>query len=175
LQGVAKIFFKGGRVTIELLLAVITIIAPPILLSTFIGRSIFQQIKTIREALAFQKLVDDIISSNEETKKRLRVLFVEDENYTPALNMENLQTNNNLRYNFEHVDDPDELIREIMSQELGLVENPTDKQVKEILNNSKKRRKAKTIFFGEIVDNSYDDANIVDVEILEKQIRIKNN
>ena len=215
MQGVAKIFFKGGRLTIELLLAVycninmdyqifgtgpnvqvivittalgtttgfvmswfsagITLIAPPILLSTFIGRSIFEQIKNIREALAFKKLVDDIISSNEETKKRLRVLFVEDENYTPALNMENLQTDNNLKYNFEHVDDPDELIRDIMSQELGLVENPTDKQIKEIINNPKKRRKAKTTFFGEIVDNNYDDNNIVDAEIIEKKIRRKNN
>lgn len=215
LQGVAKIFFKGGRLTIGLLLAVfcnididyhifgadpnvqviimttalgtttgffmpwflagITLIAPPILFSTLIGRSIFQQIKNICEALAFKTLVDEIISSNKETKKRLRVVFVEDENYILVLNMENPQTDNNLKYNFEHVYDPDKVIRDMMAQELGLVENSTDEQMTEILNKPKKRRKAKTTFFGEIVGNSYDDNNIVDAEILEKQIRIKNN
>lgn len=87
--------------------------------------------------------------------------------------MKNPETNNNLKYNFEHVDDPDELIHDIMSQELGLIKNPTDKQIKEILNKPKKRRKPKIAFFGEIA-NSHDDDSIVDVEILEKRIRIKN-
>lgn len=44
--------------------------------------------------------------------------------------MANSQNDNNLKYHFEHVEDLAELIHDVITQKLCLVENPIDIQIK---------------------------------------------
>ena len=71
-----------------------------------------------------------------------------------------------------------------MEEELGLIENPTETQLEEIIHRKVKRKpKGKTVFFQDFIDEITSEGtdlldtdlidNIIDAEILEEPIRIK--
>lgn len=65
-----------------------------------------------------------------------------------------------------------------MEQELGLVKDPTDKQLKDFLKKGRKKSTAKKRLFKDMINknNNYsDDDTIIEAEILKKSIQIKNN
>ena len=89
-----------------------------------------------------------------------------------------------LKHNFNLKSDEDfeEFIKARMKQELGLIENPTEGQLQEIIQKKVKRKpKGKTVFFRDFIDeNSYEGTdfshlNIIDAEILEEPIRFKSD
>jgi hypothetical protein len=61
-----------------------------------------------------------------------------------------------------------------MKEELGLIENPTESQLKEIINrNVKTKPKRKTILFGEFIDEigaDLPDDDFIDAEIIRRNI-----
>ena len=215
LHGVAKIFFKAGRLMIELILTNVCniginyqvfgngpstqiiifttvagatsgfimswlsagamLFAPPALLTLFAGRSFYQQVKNIKEALAFKELVDNILKEDEETRKRLKILFVEDENYTPGIMMKDPEELDGFKYDYEQFENSDDPIKDILANQLGLPENPTHEEIADIILKPKRKRKGKIKYFGQIVSKDFDGDNAIDVEFEKVPIKVKNN
>ena len=148
---------------------------PPALLTLFAGRSLYQQVTNIKEALTLKKLVDDMLEADEETRKRLKILFVEDENYTPAIMMEDPEELDGFKYDYEQFENSDDPIKDILANQLGLTEDPTDEQIADIILKPKRKRKGKTRYFGQIVSEDFDGDNAIDVEFKKVPIKVKNN
>jgi hypothetical protein len=66
-----------------------------------------------------------------------------------------------------------------MKEELGLIENPTESQLKEIIDRKvKKKPKGKTILFGEFIDEigaDLPDDDFIRRNISENRIRINSD
>ena len=162
------------------------LVSPPLLISVLLLRSLTQQILNLKEYSDFKKLVNQMLE-DEELKERIRAFFLEGdvENLTPRLEMEPLDFDKNplLKYDFESKsgEDLEQFIKDRMEKELGLIENPTETQLEEIIQRKVKRKpKGKTVFFQDFIDelNSNgselsDIDDIIDAEILEEPIRIK--
>ena len=161
------------------------LIAPPVLLGTLISRSMVQQFVNYRESKKFKELVLEILE-DKKVEERLRVMFVDNESISPSVygvEMQSIQENRGFKYDFKTVEDSDQLIKSIMEKDLGLVENPTDRQIEEIIKRPRKKVKGKTIYFGEFIErnpnklpnkNVINDGGIVDVEFIKERIRISN-
>ena len=221
LKGIAKIFFKNGRLILELILykcninitysiltegltsqvIVITataggavgftlswfsvgatLVAPPLLISTLFLRSVTQQILNQRDYLNFKKQVKQMLK-DDELKETIRAFFMEGEPPTSGkLEMEPIYFDENpvLKndFNFESDQDLEEFIKARMKEELGLLENPTDKQLEEII---RRKPKGKTVTLRDVIDEipyegaDLSDSDIIDAEILEEPIRIKSD
>lgn len=67
----------------------------------------------------------------------------------------------------------EEFIKARMKEELGLIENPSELQLEEIISRKVNRKpKGNTIFFGDFIDKiSYEGANLLDSGIIEEPIR----
>ena len=87
-----------------------------------------------------------------------------------------------LKYDFDSKSGEDfkEFIKARMEEELGLIENPTETQLEEIIHRKVKRKsKGKTVFFRDFINDipsegaDLSDTDVIDAEILEKLIRIK--
>ena len=231
LKGILKIFFKSGRLILELILVkcninltyfifkeglnvqiiVITatvggaagftiswlsagasLVFPPLLISGLLLRSFTQQLLNQREYSKFKKLVTKLLE-DDELKETIRAVFMESEieGITPSsegLEMKPRDFDKNLipKHDFDSKSGEDlkKLIKKRMEEELGLVENPTEIQLEEIIHKKVNRKpKGKTVFFPDFINeipsegadlsnsNLIDD--IIDAEILEEPIRIK--
>lgn len=64
-----------------------------------------------------------------------------------------------------------------MKKELGLVKNPTPKQLEEIIQNKRIKNKEKTVYFKDVIKEvTQDSDDIIDAEIIKKtvKVRVKN-
>ena len=227
LKGIAKIFFKSGRLILELILykcnisiiyaiireglservIVITVsiggatgfvlswfatgvflVSPPVLISTLLLRSTTQQILNQRDYSKFKKLVYKMLD-DDELKETIQAFFIEGKDRIPSsgkLKIEPLDFDEKsaLKHNFnlELGDNFEKFTKARMKEELGLIQNPTEEQLQEIIQKKVKRKpKGKTVFFGDFIDeNPYEGADfllsdIIDAEILEEPIRMKSD
>ncbi len=163
-----------------------SLVAPPLLISALLLRSVTQQIVNQREYSNFKKMVNKMLD-DDGLKETIRAFFMEGEYQTPSsggLEMKHVYLNQNsaLKYDFnlKSGEDFEEFVKTKMKEKLGLIENPTEKQLEEIIHGKVKRKpKGKTVFFGEFIDEipsegaDLSDSGIIDAEILEKPIRIK--
>ena len=225
LKGVAaRIFFKSGRLLLELILykckidisylllnerlsaqviviattvggaagftlswfsAGASLVAPPILISTLLIRSAAQQIVNQRDFSKFKKMINRVLE-DDELRETLRAVFIEGEvPTTTGIEMKPWDLGKEPIPEFHG--DPDQTLEEFikakMEKELGLVENPTSKQLEEIIHNKKIIKKGKTVgktvyfrdFIREIAEDPDDiiDADIIDAEIVKEAIKVK--
>jgi len=56
---------------------------------------------------------------------------------------------------------------------LGLTEDPTDKQIRDIILKPKRKRKGKTKYFGQIISEDFDGDTAIDVEFEKVPIKVK--
>ena len=219
LTGIANIFFRNGKLILELILyrckvdisysilteglsnqvIVITstlggaagftiswfsvgaiLVSPTLLISILLLRSATQQILNQKDYLNFKKMVNKMLD-DDELKETIRAFFIEGEGQTPVsggLKMKPVDSNENFELDFELNSEPDENLEEFikarMKEELGLIENPTESQLKEIINREVETKpKRKTILFGEFIDEigaDLPDDNFIDAEIIRRNI-----
>ena len=219
LKGAARIFFKNGRLILELILykciidisysmlteglstqvIVITattggaagftlswfsagasLVAPPALILILLIRGLAQQIINQRDYANFKKLVNKMLE-DDELKQTLQAAFTEGEvPKAPVVEMKPVDSDKNPlpEFNFDLQSDqtPEEFIKARMEEELGLVENPTQEQLEEIIYRKKINRKpkGKTIYFKDFIDEIAEvPDDIIDAEIVEESIRVK--
>ena len=214
LKGVARIFFKNGRLLLELLLykcriditysllteaqvIVITttaggaagftlswfsvgaaFVAPPVLISMLLIRSVAQQIVNQRDYSKFQMLVKEMLE-NDEIKQTIRVSFLEGEvPTTTGIEMKPWDSDKNTlpEFNFDSDQTFEDFIKTRMKEELGLVENPIPEQLEEIIHNRniKNKPKGKTVYFKDFINQLAEDPDdIIDAEIVKEAIKIK--
>jgi hypothetical protein len=225
LKGMARIFFKSGRLVLELLLhncnigityAIISeglgtsaqmivisislggavgfvlswfsvgaiLVSPPILLSMLLLRSTTQQILNQRDYSKFKKMVNKMLG-DDELKETIQAFFMDAGGSTSSsgrLKMEPLDFDEKSAFkhdfNLESDEDFEKFIKARMKEELGLIENPTEGQLQEIIQKKVKRKpKGKTVFFRDFIDENPDFSYsyIIDAEILEGPIRMKSD
>lgn len=129
---------------------------------------------------------------DDELKKTIRAFLMEGdlEGITPSsgrLEMKPLDLDENfaLKHDFESKSGEDfkDFIKAKMEKEPGLIENPTDAQLEEIIQRKgqlQRKSKGKTVFFRDFIDEIHSDGSelsdiddIIDAEILDEPIRIK--
>lgn len=213
LKGVARIFFKNGRLILELILytykidisylllneglsaqvIVITtaaggaagftlswflagasLVAPPILISALLIRNAAQQIVNQRDFSKFKTMVNRVLE-DDELRETVRAVFIEGEvPTTTAIEMKPWGLGKEPLPEFHG--DPDQTLEEFikakMEKELGLVENPTSKQLEKIIHNKKIIKKGKTVYFKNFIEEVPEN-DIIDVEIVKEAIKIK--
>jgi hypothetical protein len=163
------------------------LVSPPILFSVLLLRSATQQIFNQRDYLKFKKMVNKMLD-DDELKETIRVSFIEGEGQTIVsgrLKMKPVDSNENFELDFKVNSEPDgnleEFIKVKMNEELGLIENPTESQLKEIIDRKVKRKpKGKRILFEKFIDeigvdlpgDDFIDAEIIRRNIPEDRIRI---
>ena len=215
LKGTAKIFFKNGRLLLELILykcrinmtyslineglstqvivmtattggllgfaiswfkTGVSLVAPPVLISSLLIRSVAQQIRNLRDYSKFKKLVNQMLD-DDELKKTIKAFFIEGEVPTiTGIEMKPWDSEKNPlpEFNFDPDQTIEEFIKDKMKKELGLVENPTSEQIKKIVNNRKIKNKGKTVYFKDLIKKIAEDPDdIVDAEIVKKVIQVK--
>ena len=225
LKGIVKIFFKGGRLILQLVLyqcninisyllsteglstqiivltattggaagftlswfsACATLVSPPILASVLILRSFTQQFLHQREYSDFKKLVAKMLDEG-DLKETIQAFFMQYE--TPTLSSSGLKIspsdldqNPLLKHDFSSKsgEDLEEFIKNQMKEDFGLIENPTETQLEEIIRERIKRKpKGKSVYFRDLVAKSDDynllDSGIKDAEIIEEAIRVKSD
>jgi hypothetical protein len=220
LKGVARIFFKNGRLLLELILCkcriditysllteglstqviVITataggaagftlswfstgasLVATPVLISILLIRSVAQQIVNQRDYAKFKKLVTQMLE-DDELKQTIQAVFMEEGEVPKAnlIEMKRLDSDKNTltEFNFDLQSDqtPEEFIKAIMEEELGLVENPTQEQLEEIIHRRKinGKPKGKTVYFKDFIDEIAEGPDdIIDAEIVKEHIRVQ--
>lgn len=219
LKGVARIFFKNGRLLLELILykciiditysllteglstqvIVITataggaagftlswfsagasLVAPPILISILLIRSVTQQIVNQRDYAKFKELVTQMLE-DDELKQTIQAFFTEGE--VPKANlieMKPLDSDKNplpeFNFDLQSGQTPEEFIKARMEEELRLVENPTQEQLEEIIQPRKINRKpkGKTVYFRDFIDEIAEGPDdIIDAEIVKEPIRLQ--
>lgn len=218
LKGVARIFFKNGRLLLELILykcriditypliteglstqvIVITataggavgftlswfsvgasLVAPPVLISILLIRSVAQQIVNQRDYSKFKKLINQMLE-DDELKQTIRAFFMEGEvPTTTGIEMKSWDSDKNPlpEFNFDSDQTFEESIKSKMKEELGLVENPTPEQIEQIIHNRKIRNKGKTVYFKDFIKQIAEDPDdIIDAEIVKeaRKIKVKN-
>lgn len=222
LQGFARIFFKSGRLILELILykckidlsygiiaateelstqvIVITsvsagaggfviswfsagaiLVAPPVLISILLIRSVTQQVINQREFSKFKKLVNEMLQ-DDKIKETVQAIFVDGEiPRTTPIKMKSFDSDKNSipEFNFDSDQTFEEFTKARMQEELGLVENPTPEQIEKIIYRKRinKNRQGKVVYFKDFIEEiaeSPDD--IIDAEIIQEStiIKVKN-
>jgi hypothetical protein len=160
------------------------LLVPPLVTSTLVIRSLLQQIVNQRDYSKFQKMMNQMLD-NDDLKQTIRAFFMEGEvpTITP-LEMKPFDWDKNSVPQFHSDQTFEEFIKARMEEELGLVENPTQEQLEELIHrrNSHRKPKGKTVrfqdFLDEIADLSDSDTSIgldtiIDAEIVKEPIRVK--
>ena len=169
------------------------LVTPPLIISVLLLRSLRQQISNQRDYLKFKKMINKMLAEN-DLKDTLRAMYMEvggPTNSYGKLKMGPLDSDTNLilqhDFNSESGKDIDEFIKERMKEEFGLIENPTERQLQEIIQGKvKRKRRGKTVYFRDFVDEMADhdadlagpdiiDLDIVDAEIIKEPIRLKSD
>jgi hypothetical protein len=154
-----------------------SLVVPPLLISILLIRSVAQQIVNLRDYAKFKKLVTPVLE-DEELKKTIRAFFVENEvPQTSLVEMKPFDSDKNPvpEFNFDLKSDqtPEEYIKSIMEEQLGLVENPTQEQLQEIIYRPQ-RPKGKTVYFKDFIEEiAQGPEDIIDAEIVKEPIRVK--
>jgi hypothetical protein len=165
-----------------------SLVAPPLLLSALLVRSVGQQITNHREYSDFKNRIESILG-DEDLKETIRAFFVEGEDPIPnsgRLEIKPIYSDKSsaLKHDFKlnSGENFEEFIKAKMKDELGLIENPSESQLEEIIHRRSTRRpKGKTVFFRDFIDEipyesaDLSDSDIIDAEILEEAIRIKSD
>lgn len=219
LKGLARIFFKNGRLLLKLVLwtcridityslvneglstqvIVITattggaagftlswfaagasLVATPVLISILSIRSVTQQILNQRDYAKFKKLVNQMLE-DDELKQTIRAIFMEGEvSKTNLIEMKPLNSEKNPlpAFNLDLQSDqtPEEFIKARMEEEFGLVENPTQEQLEEIIHrrNINRKPKGKTIYFKDFIDEIAEGPDdIIDAEIVKEPLKVR--
>ena len=141
-------------------------------------RSVAQQIVNQRDYLKFKTLVKKMLD-DDELKETIRAFFIEGE--VPKVNhlkMKPWDSDKNPlpEFNFDSDQTLEEFIKARIEEELGLVENPTPEQLKEIINTRKikKKPKGKTVYFKDFINKIAEDPDdIIDAEIVKEAIKVK--
>jgi hypothetical protein len=158
------------------------LVSPPLLISALLLRSATQQILNQRDYLNFKNMVNKMLD-DDDLKETIRAFFIEGEGQTPVsggLKIKPVDSNESFEIDFKFNSEPDENLEEFikarMKEELGLIENPTESQLKEIIDRKVKRKpKGKTILFREFIDEigtDLPDDDFIRKNILEDRIRI---
>ena len=219
LKGVLKIFFRNGRLILELILvkckiditygiltegvstqvivitstmvgvagftiswisAGATLVAPPLLVSSLLLRSVSQQILHQREYWKvkekFKRLLND-----DNIKETLKEVFREIQDPVSSssrieMGPSDLDKNPKLKHDFSGKSS--EEIKKTLQEKFGLVENNSDAELEEIIKRKvKKKPKGKTVYFRDLIDeiDKIPDSGILDAEIIEKPIRVKTD
>ena len=165
------------------------LVAPPLLATTLFLRSVTQQMLHQVEYSKFKKMVNQILD-NDDLKERLRLFFLEVKD--PAtkfsrieMGPSDLDQNPALKHAWEKLgiceDTPhfsgefEEFIKEKIKEDFGLIKNPTETQLEEIIQGKVKRKpKGKTVYFRDFI-KEIPDSDIIDAEIIEEFIRVKSD
>jgi len=225
LKGFLKIFFKSGRLVLELILYKCNIninylilreglnlriivltttvggaagfiiswfsagassVFTPLVVSVLLLRNLTQQVLSQMAYSNFKKIMNKMLD-DDELKETIRTFFIEGEvqGIIPSsgrLEMKPLDFDKNpaLKYDFDSKSGEDfkEFIKARMQEEHGLIENPTQTQLEEIIHRKVKRKpKGKTVFFRDFIDKIRSEGadlsdtdlidDIIDAEILE--------
>lgn len=161
------------------------LVAPPLLISTLLLRSFTQQILNQREYLKFKKMVNKMLK-DDDLKQTLRAVFLEGEGPASRIEMgpPDLHKTPTLKYDFSEKSsgELEEFIKERVKEEFGLVENPTEAQLEEIIKGKVKRKpKGKAVYFRDFIDEIPDyavdisDSDIIDAEITDEPIRVRTD
>ena len=167
----------GGTLgfTVSLFSVEASLVAPPVLISYLFIRSVAQQIVNQRDYSNFKKLVNRMLE-DDELKKTLRVFFMENEiPNTSGIKMKPFYPDKNLlpEFDFESGQTFEEFIKNRMKEQLGLVENPTQEQIEEIIHR-RPRPKGKTVYFKDFIKELGQNQNdIIDVKIVNEPIEVK--
>lgn len=157
-----------------------SLVAPPLLISTLLIRSVAQQIVNQRNYAKFKKLVTEMLE-DDELKQTIRAFFMEGEiPKSNLIEMKPLDSDKNplLEFNFDLQLDqtPEEFIKARMEEELELVENSTQEQLEEIIHRRKINRKpkGKTVYFRDLIDEITEGPDgIIDAEIVKEPITVQ--
>jgi hypothetical protein len=222
LKGIANIFFKSGKLMLELILykckieitysilaegvttrvIILTstlggavgftiswfsvgaiLVAPPVLISAILLRSATQQILNHKDYFKFKKIVDKTLE-DDELKETIRAFFIEGnegKGQTPVsggLKFKPVDFNKNFEVDLKAGPDEnfEEFIKSRMKEQLGLIENPSESQLKKIIErNVKIKPKGKTVLFREFMDEigtDLPDHDFIRRNIPENRIRI---
>ena len=164
------------------------LVAPPLLISTLLLRSFTQQMLNQREYSKFKKMVNKMLD-DDDLKETIRAFFMEGEDPAHSsgrleMGPSDLDKNPALKHDFslKSGEDLEEFIKERMKEDFGLIENPTETQLEEIIQGKVKRKpKGKTVYFRDLIDKIPDDdadlsdSDIIDAEIIEEAIRVKSD
>ena len=165
------------------------LIIPPVLTSLLLLRSLRQNFSNQKEFSEFKKFLSKV-AEDSESKKILRIIFSEDISPTSdsgRIKMKPLVFNKDLvcQYNCNLQLDQSfnkEFIKGEIKKSFGLIGNPHEIEIKEIIPDKIKiRKKGKRVLFRYIIDKlPYESAdlshsNLIDAKILEQVIRIKSD
>ena len=221
LKGVARIFFKNGRLLLELILykcridisysllteglvteglstqwivitttaggaagftlswfaAGVSLVAPTVLISILLIRSLAQQIINLKDFSKFTELVNEMLVEDDELTQTVRAVVMEGEVPTiTGIDMKPWDFDKDPlpEFNFDSNQTFEEFIKQRMKNELGLIENPTSEQLNEIIKNRIKKSKGKTVYFKDFIKEMGENPNdIIDAEIVKKAIEVK--
>lgn len=119
-----------------------SLVAPPLLISFLFLQNLTQQMLNNRAYEEFKSKMKELLKDN-EIGESLRAVFLEDEGLTPSsggLDMEPTDFDENTplklefgEKNLKSGEEFEEFVRSRMKEELGLVENPTETELKEII------------------------------------------
>lgn len=155
-----------------------SLIAPPVLISILLTRSVTQQVVNQIDYSKFKKLVNKMLE-DDELKQTIRTFLFEGEvPTTSGIEMTSWDSDKNTlpEFNFNSDQTFEELIQARAKEELGLVENSTLEQLEKIIHTRKirKRPKLKTVYFKNFINQIIEDPdNIIDAEIVKKAIKVK--
>ena len=155
-----------------------SLVAPPVLISILLIRSVAQQIVNQRDYSKFKKLVNQMLE-DDELKQTIRAFFMEGEvPTTTGIEMKPWDSDKNPlpEFNFDSDQTFEEFIKARMKEELELVENPTPEQLEEIIHTRKikKKPKRKTVYFKDFINQIAEDPDdIIDAEIVKEAIKVK--
>lgn len=159
-----------------------SLVTPPLLGSVLLLRSVMQQLLNQREYSNFKKMVNKMLD-DDDLKETIRAFFTEGEGPTLSsgrlkMGPPDFDENPALKYDFnlKSGEDLEEFIKARMKEDLGLIENPTETQLEEII---QRKVKGKTVYFRDFIE-PYDgadlsDSDIIDAEILEEPIRVRSD
>ena len=215
MKGMLKIFFRHGRLILELILfrcninmsyVVLTeglstqvivftataggalgftlswfsvgaaLVAPPLLISTLLLRSVTQQILNLKEYSKLKKMVTKMLNED-DLKETLQGIFLEGEGPVSGpsrvqMGSPDFGNNPTLKHDFSvgSSEEFDEFIKESLKEEFGLVENPTETKLKEIIQRKVPRKpKGKTVYFRDFIKEIPNAEIIIDTEYAEDQ------
>ena len=160
------------------------LVSPPLLISILGLRSIFQQTLNQAEYIHFKKRLHELLVKNKDLNEILKTFLNHEEpSFTNRKMKESFLIDSDpiLGHDFESTSDQsfDEFIKNQIKNELGLVENPTDKELQDIIQgslNRNPRRKGKTVFFQDFIEEMEDsvadfsEADVFDAEMIEPEM-----